>query len=152
VIVCGEPTPDLLHLSLEVEILTSLCPESGVQLVTELALEIANGSLHKSILGRSHVSLYQPPDRLHGCRSEVVGTLDAMAEPCLCHGSIMTRRMESNPARRSTPKRRLDAALDERTATRRLRKLLEMDLPDLTLEAVEEARRRRRFGDECRPC
>lgn len=37
----------------------------------------------------------------------------------------------------------VNAALEEYVAARRLRRLLEMDLPDLTLEAVEEMRQPR---------
>ncbi len=39
----------------------------------------------------------------------------------------------------------VNAALEEYVANRRLRQLLEMDLPDLTLDAVEETRQPRRF-------
>ena len=37
----------------------------------------------------------------------------------------------------------VNAALEEYVANRRLRRLLEMELPDLTLESVEEMRRTR---------
>jgi hypothetical protein len=40
----------------------------------------------------------------------------------------------------------VNAALEEYVANRRLRRLLDMELPDLTLEAVEEMRRPRRFA------
>jgi Arc/MetJ family transcription regulator len=40
----------------------------------------------------------------------------------------------------------VNAALEEYVASRRLRQLLHMDLPDLTLEAVEEMRQPRRFA------
>ncbi len=40
----------------------------------------------------------------------------------------------------------VNAALEEYVANRRLRQLLEMDLPDLTLDAVEEMRQPRRLA------
>lgn len=40
----------------------------------------------------------------------------------------------------------VNAALEEYVANRRLRQLLDMELPDLTLEAVEEMRQPRRFA------
>lgn len=40
----------------------------------------------------------------------------------------------------------VNAALEEYVANRRLRQLLDMDLPDLTAEAVEEMRQPRHFA------